>query len=111
MKKVSFLIVLLLLVAMPLMGATRNMKITWNANTDDATSYNIYVNNALLTNVGGITTTTWTGAVNLIEGSNTIELTALDASMNESPRSLPCFFVLDTVPPAKVLGVKAILVP
>lgn len=111
MKKISFLIVLLLLASLPLMGATKNMKISWNANTDDTTSYNIYVNNLLLTGVAGITTTSWTGMVVLVEGSNTIELTALDAAMNESLRSDKCFFVLDTVPPAKVLGVKAILVP
>jgi len=107
----AMLAVFFMLLVTPSFSAQRNMAISWTANTDDAVLYRIYMNNAPVADVAGILTNTWTGAVNLVEGSNKFELTAIDAAGNESLRSDPCFFVLDTVLPARPTGLKVILKP
>jgi hypothetical protein len=110
MKKI-FLFLAMFFLATSVFAAQRNMKATWNANTDDTVIYRLYVNNAVLVDVSGIGTTSWTGAVNLIEGSNKFELTALDAAGNESARSDPFFFVFDGTAPAIPSGLKVLSTP
>lgn len=107
----AMMAILLMLLAPLAFAAQRNMQVSWNANADDTVIYRIYVNNTPIADIAGIATISWTGAVNLIEGSNKFELTALDAAGNESPRSDPCFFVLDTTAPAKPSGLKILLKP
>jgi hypothetical protein len=108
---VMAILFMLMAPAPPAFAAQRNMLVGWNANTDDTAIYRIYVNNAPIADIAGIATIAWTGAINLIEGSNKFELTALDAAGNESLRSDPCFFVFDGTAPAKPSGLKILLKP
>lgn len=62
--------------------------VTWDANTDDATGYNVYVNG-----VKGNTTPITTPSANLTGLNNgqtyQVQVSAVDAAGNESPRSAP----------------------
>jgi len=105
------IVILVILFSTSTMAAVRNFQVTWNPNTDDTTQYVLWVNNIAIATLEGIGTTTWTGAVTIVEGSNTFEVTAKDAVGNESLRSDPSFFVLDTMAPSKVKNLKVILLP
>lgn len=106
-----FVVFLLVLIASPLFAATRNFKVTWIANTDDTAIYRLYLNNAAIADIAGKTTVAWTGVCTVNEGSNKFELSALDAVGNESPKSTPCFFVLDLTVPAIPSGLNLLLLP
>jgi hypothetical protein len=88
------------------------LQFSWIASQDEDTAkYRIYVNDESLMDVSGKETTSWTGQANLVEGSNHIEITAIDASGNESVRSDPFYFFLDAAIPGAPGGLNSTLLP
>lgn len=110
MKKVLCLTLVMLFATFSLaLGATKTVKVSWNANADDTTGYKVYINGAVAATVSGIATTSWTGSCTLVEGVNKFTLTAFDAAGNESAQSDPALLNIDTVAPGKPTGVGAAL--
>jgi len=89
MKKL-LITLLLLLFAVPALGATTHITATWTANTEtDLAGYCLFFQGSQIADIA-VPATEWQGEVDLDDGGNNVfELTAYDDADNESVKSDP----------------------
>jgi endoglucanase len=104
MKKSIMVLAIVLLASLAIAAQTGNVLINWNANTEsDLASYNVYWNGTKIATVAA-PAHQWAGSVTEVEGTNKAEITAVDTSGNESPKSAPGNLTVDTIPPTAPTG-------
>lgn len=108
MKRILLLTTLILIMAIsPCLAST--VEVSWNANTEaDMASYNVYQGNTLIGNV--LHPTTKYTVNNLVDGTYSFQVSAVDTSGNESIRSDAVSIKIDTTAPAKPTGIKALII-
>ncbi len=85
----------------------KNIQIDWNLNTEsDIASYRVYENGTVIdTIIHPVHTLT----VSRIDGTYAYRISAVDASGNESELTDPISVKVDSVPPVKPTGLKAVI--
>jgi hypothetical protein len=71
---------------------------TYDNPPADLAGYHLYVNDARVHDLNAPGATTWSGPVTLLDGNNTVELTAYDAGGQEGARSDPYTVAYDAPP-------------
>jgi fibronectin type 3 domain-containing protein len=107
MKRMMFVLMLVILFCGSAFGATLNLRATWTANTEsDMASYKLYRTDTTRTLIGTIAhpTTTYNFSITVPDGSTgtlTFVLTAVDTNNNESVDSNTASYSynLDSTPP------------
>lgn len=107
MKRLIFLLLFVSVLAASLLYAA-TVQVSWNANTEpDMASYNIYQGDAVVGTVTHPTTTI--DILNVPDGVYTYYVSAIDTAGNESAKSDGANIIINTAPPAKPIGIRAII--
>jgi hypothetical protein len=85
----------------------KTIEISWNLNTEpDIASYKVYENGTVIDTIAHpIHLLT----LSRIDGTYAYRVSAVDSSGNESELTDPISIVIDSVPPAKPTGLKALI--
>ena len=107
MKGLTIIIAMVMLATLAIAAQTGNVLVSWNANSEtDLKGYHVFFNGSQIADVQA-PAHTWSGSVTLIEGTNTAQVSAYDATGNESAKSaitLASSYTLDTTAPAVPTG-------